>query len=109
MDFVWNYFSNKNTIHFGYRRVVFSEKTWVRIRFRYTCSCSNQINDIVSCCIWCFEIFLWQALVLSTWWTLKNNSRNPSLSSTKWNSALQSPSSWSWSCNIFASIFLIAI
>ncbi|WJX67912.1 hypothetical protein P8452_52338 [Trifolium repens] len=27
MDFVWNYFSNKNTIHFGYRRVVFSEKT----------------------------------------------------------------------------------
>ncbi|PNY13406.1 hypothetical protein L195_g010060 [Trifolium pratense] len=27
MDFVWNYFSNKNTIQFGYRRVVFSEKT----------------------------------------------------------------------------------
>lgn len=27
MDFVWNYFSNKNSIHFGYRRVVFSEKT----------------------------------------------------------------------------------
>ncbi|XP_058744656.1 uncharacterized protein LOC131617368 [Vicia villosa] len=27
MDFVWNYFSNKNSIHFGYKRVVFSEKT----------------------------------------------------------------------------------
>ncbi|CAK8537741.1 unnamed protein product [Lathyrus sativus] len=27
MDFVWNYFSDKNSIHFGYRRVVFSEKT----------------------------------------------------------------------------------
>ncbi|AES98449.1 zinc finger with UFM1-specific peptidase domain protein [Medicago truncatula] len=27
MDFVWNYFSNKNSIQFGYRRVVFSEKT----------------------------------------------------------------------------------
>lgn len=27
MDFVWNYFSNKNSIQFGYKRVIFSEKT----------------------------------------------------------------------------------
>ncbi|TKY56400.1 Zinc finger with UFM1-specific peptidase domain protein [Spatholobus suberectus] len=34
MDFVWNYFSHKGTIQFGHKRVLVSDKTYVRVHLR---------------------------------------------------------------------------
>lgn len=44
LDFVWNYFSDKNSIQFGQQRCVISEKTLVL--FRYTCF--NHAKNFVS-------------------------------------------------------------